>query len=61
MGSPTSAVAWLVEQLAAEGAALEPGMIVFTGGVAAPFDVACGDRYRAECADLDLAVEVMAA
>lgn len=58
MGSPASAVAWLVGQLAAEGAALESGMIVFTGGMAAPFDVAVGGRYRAVCSDLGLAIEI---
>lgn len=58
MGSPASAVAWLVGQLAAEGAALESGMIVFTGGMAAPFDVAVGGRYRAACVDLDREVEI---
>ncbi len=39
MGSPADAVAWLVTQLAREGEALQPGDIVFTGGLTAPFDL----------------------
>jgi 2-keto-4-pentenoate hydratase len=42
MGSPAEAVAWLVRQLAARGAALEAGMIVLTGGITAPVDLRPG-------------------
>jgi len=45
MGSPAEAVAWLVRSLAAEDRGLEPGQIVFTGGLTAPFDVVDGGRY----------------
>lgn len=58
MGSPAVAVAWLVEQLSAEGAGIEPGMIVFTGGVAAPFDAQPGRTYRAECPELGQSVSL---
>ena len=44
MGSPAEAVAWLVRQLAARGAALEAGMIVLTGGITAPVDLRRGLR-----------------
>lgn len=39
MGSPASAVAWLIHQLHADGQRLHAGEIVFTGGLTAPFDV----------------------
>jgi len=55
MGSPEVAVLWLAHQLAVEGDAIEPGMIVFTGGVAAPFDASAG-AYRA--VSIDLGTEV---
>lgn len=46
MGSPAEAVAWLVRQLAARGAALEAGMIVLTGGITAPVDLRPGQRVE---------------
>ena len=45
-GGPAAAVRWLAESLAREGDALEPGQIVFTGGLTAPFDVVAGATYR---------------
>ncbi len=39
MGSPVTAVHWLVEALAEEGQQLRAGQIVFTGGLTAPFDL----------------------
>ena len=51
MGSPEAAVLWLAHQLAAESEAIEPGMIVFTGGVVAPFNATTG-AYRAVSPDL---------
>ncbi len=39
MGSPVVAVHWLVEALAEEGDVLRSDQIVFTGGLAAPFDL----------------------
>ncbi len=46
MGSPAEAVAWLVRSLQEEGSGLAAGDIVFTGGLAPPFDLAKGDRYH---------------
>lgn len=45
MGSPVEAVGWLRRSLAAEGLALRPGDIVFTGGLAAPYDLEPDDEY----------------
>jgi 2-keto-4-pentenoate hydratase len=45
MGSPAAAVAWLVGRLDEEDARLESGDLVYTGGLAAPFDVMPGHRY----------------
>lgn len=56
MGSPAQAVAWLADRLAEEGETIEPGMIVFTGGAAAPFDVTVGTTYHATCLELDRSV-----
>lgn len=47
MGSPASAVAWLIHQLHAEGQRLRAGEIVFTGGLTAPFDIDRTSRLRA--------------
>ncbi len=58
MGSPAAAVAWLARRLAEEGATIEPGMIVFTGGMAAPFDAQAGTRYTAACAELGSTVSL---
>lgn len=46
MGSPWEAIAWLVRSLAAEGLSVRKGDIVFTGGLAAPFDVEAGAHYH---------------
>ncbi len=53
MGSPAEAVAWLARQLASEGQSIEPGQIVFTGGLTSPFDVEAAGRYVARSAQLD--------
>lgn len=45
LGSPALAVAWLVNQLAAEGEYLHAGSIVFTGGLTAPFDITADRHY----------------
>ncbi|QSR29354.1 hypothetical protein CFI00_02330 [Nocardioides sp. S5] len=42
MGSPAEAVAFLVRRLHLRQAALEPGMVVLTGGITAPIDLAAG-------------------
>lgn len=52
MGDPREAVAWLARSLAAEGASLAPGDIVFTGGLAAPFDLEAGAVYTLNSPDL---------
>ena len=46
MDSPAQAVAWLVRALDDEGLVLPAGHIVFTGGLAAPFDVVVGSEFR---------------
>ncbi len=61
MGHPERAVAWLRDQLSGEGLALGDDDLVFTGGLAAPFDLVAGRRYRQLVAgDLELSVEVSA-
>ncbi|MHA6782111.1 2-keto-4-pentenoate hydratase [Pseudonocardia saturnea] len=42
MGHPAASVAWLANQLAAEGEKLRAGEIVFSGGVTAPVPVVAG-------------------
>jgi len=53
MGSPAEAVAWLARQLAPEGRSIEPGQIVFTGGLTAPFDVEAGTCYSVRSPQLE--------
>ena len=52
MGDPREAVAWLARSLAAEGASLAAGDIVFTGGLAAPFDLEAGATYTLRSPEL---------
>jgi 2-keto-4-pentenoate hydratase len=52
MGSPAEAVAYLVRELHARGAALEPGMVVLTGGITAPVDLVPGLEIRVSCPEL---------
>jgi 2-oxo-3-hexenedioate decarboxylase len=42
MGHPAASVAWLANQLAAEGEVLKAGQLVFSGGVTAPVPVVAG-------------------
>jgi 2-oxo-3-hexenedioate decarboxylase len=42
MGHPAASVAWLANQLAAEGERLRAGQLVFSGGVTAPVPVVAG-------------------
>ena len=42
MGHPAASVAWLANQLAAEGEGLEAGQLVFSGGLTAPVPVVAG-------------------
>jgi len=51
MGSPANAVTWLIQALAAEDLRLTPGQIVFTGGLAAPFDVTADTTYELSSPD----------
>ncbi|MDH4278562.1 MAG: hypothetical protein OEW83_10820 [Acidimicrobiia bacterium] len=53
MGSPAEAVAWLVRSLHGEGTGLRAGDIVFTGGLAKPFDLQPGDHYHLRAMGLD--------
>jgi 2-keto-4-pentenoate hydratase len=52
MGSPAEAVAYLVRQLHDHGTVLEPGMIVLTGGITAPIDLAPGLTVRVSSPEL---------
>jgi 2-oxo-3-hexenedioate decarboxylase len=42
MGHPAASVAWLADQLAAEGEGLRAGQLIFSGGVTAPVPVVAG-------------------
>jgi 2-oxo-3-hexenedioate decarboxylase len=48
MGHPAASVAWLANQLAAEGEGLKAGQLVFSGGVTAPVPVEAGGSVTFE-------------
>jgi 2-oxo-3-hexenedioate decarboxylase len=48
MGHPAASVAWLVNRLAERGQALEPGMLVFSGGLTEPVPLQVGTSVTAE-------------
>jgi 2-oxo-3-hexenedioate decarboxylase len=48
MGHPAASVAWLVNRLADRGQALEPGMLVFSGGLTEPVPLQVGTSVTAE-------------
>jgi 2-oxo-3-hexenedioate decarboxylase len=48
MGHPAASVAWLANQLAAEGEGLRAGQLVFSGGVTAPVPVVAGGSVTFE-------------
>lgn len=48
MGHPAASVAWLANQLAAEGEKLQAGQLVFSGGVTAPVPVVAGGSVTFE-------------
>jgi 2-oxo-3-hexenedioate decarboxylase len=48
MGHPAASVAWLANQLAAEGEGLKAGQLVFSGGVTAPVPVETGGSVTFE-------------
>ena len=52
MGSPAEAVAYIVRQLHDRRTALEPGMVVLTGGVTAPVDLVVGQTVRVSSPEL---------
>lgn len=52
MGSPAEAVAYLVRHLHERGTALQPGMVVLTGGITAPVDLAAGLVVRVSSPEL---------
>jgi 2-keto-4-pentenoate hydratase len=52
LGNPAAAVAWLANELAKSGQAIEAGETVITGSLADPEPIAAGDRYRAEIGGL---------
>jgi 2-keto-4-pentenoate hydratase len=52
MGSPAEAVAYLVRQLHDRQEALQPGMVVLTGGITAPIDLTAGLRVRVSSPEL---------
>lgn len=60
MGHPAAAVAWLANQLAAEGESLKAGQLIFSGGVTAPVPVAPGGSVTFEFDGLG-AIEVRGA
>jgi 2-oxo-3-hexenedioate decarboxylase len=60
MGHPAASVAWLANQLAAEGEALRAGQLVFSGGVTAPVPVVAGGSVTFEF-DVLGAIEVYGA
>ncbi|HEY0400766.1 MAG TPA: fumarylacetoacetate hydrolase family protein [Blastococcus sp.] len=60
MGHPAASVAWLANQLAAEGEGLRAGQLVFSGGVTAPVPVVPGGSVTFEFDGLG-AIEVYGA
>lgn len=60
MGHPAASVAWLANQLAAEGETLKAGQLVFSGGVTAPVPVLPGGSVTFEFDGLG-AIEVYGA
>jgi len=60
MGHPAASVAWLANQLAAEGNTLKAGQLIFSGGVTAPVPVVRGGSVTFEFDGLG-AIEVYGA
>jgi 2-oxo-3-hexenedioate decarboxylase len=60
MGHPAASVAWLANQLAAEGEKLRAGQIIFSGGVTAPVPVQAGRSVTFEFDQLG-AIEIQGA
>jgi 2-oxo-3-hexenedioate decarboxylase len=48
MGHPAASVAWLVNQLAAQGESVKAGQLIFSGGVTAPVPVVAGGSVTFE-------------
>jgi 2-oxo-3-hexenedioate decarboxylase len=60
MGHPAASVAWLANQLAAEGESLKAGQLIFSGGVTAPVPVVAGEVVTFQFAGLG-SIEVVGA
>jgi 2-oxo-3-hexenedioate decarboxylase len=60
MGHPAASVAWLADQLAAQGERLRAGQLIFSGGVTAPVPVVAGKSVTFEFDGLG-AIEVYGA
>jgi 2-oxo-3-hexenedioate decarboxylase len=60
MGHPAASVAWLANQLAAEGESLKAGQLIFSGGLTAPVPVVAGGGVTFEFAGLG-SIEVFGA
>ena len=52
LGGPDAAIDWLRESLAAENRELRAGDLIFTGGLAAPFDLIAGSTYTVSSHEL---------
>jgi 2-keto-4-pentenoate hydratase len=48
LGNPATAVAWLANKVSAFGVSLEAGHVILPGSCTRAFDVAAGDRIRAD-------------
>jgi 2-oxo-3-hexenedioate decarboxylase len=48
MGHPAASVAWLANQLVAQGESLKAGQLIFSGGVTAPVPVVAGGSVTFE-------------
>jgi len=48
MGHPAASVAWLVNRLAEQGESLQPGQLIFSGGVTAPVPLVAGGSVTFE-------------
>ena len=60
MGHPAASVAWLANQLAAEGESLKAGQLMLSGGVTAPVPVVAGEVVTFQFAGLG-SIEVVGA
>jgi 2-keto-4-pentenoate hydratase len=59
-GHPAAGLAWLAEQVAARGGALEPGDLIITGGLTSAYPLEPGGRISAAFGDGRWSVEIEA-